>query len=163
VKGYAENRSLFANNSRSIQEQIEEKSIGRVDPKYHSTLRSFIEDASSMVDHIAAIQRADEIPFLATDRNTLNLPGVGKSNTYRTIGITDDGRRILCFELDHSRPHSPQVEQMEDVVVIEAKPVSVYLDELVAMGEDRTEYDSIWGYSAGRIEPRSTVFEGMSR
>ncbi len=29
VKGYKENRTLFANNSRSIQEQIEEKSIGR--------------------------------------------------------------------------------------------------------------------------------------
>ena len=163
VKGYKENRALFANNPRSIQEQIEEKSIGRVDYKYHSTLRSFIAEASNMVELIDGIRKADEIPFLATDRNTLNLPGVGKSNTYRTIGITADGRRILQFELDHSRPHSPAVEAMDDVVIIESKSVAEYLRELQAMGEDISEYESIWGYSAGRLEPRSTVFEGMSR
>jgi len=163
VKGYKENRALFANNSRSIQEQIEEKSIGRVDYKYHSGLRSFISDAPRMVELIDGIRKADEIPFLATDRNTLNLPGVGKSNTYRTIGITADGRRILQFELDHTRPHSPAVEAMGDVVVIESKSVATYMKQLAMMGEDVTEYKSIWGYSAGRLEPRSTVFEELGR
>lgn len=162
VKGYKENRTLFANNSRSIQEQIEEKSIGRVDYKYHSGLRSFISDAPRMVELIDGIRNADEIPFLATDRNTLNLPGVGKSNTYRTIGITADGRRILQFELDHTRPHSPAVEAMGDVVVIESKSVATYMKQLAMMGEDVTEYKSIWGYSAGRLEPRSTVFEDLA-
>jgi lysine 2,3-aminomutase len=162
VKGYGENRTLFANNSRSIQEQIEEKSIGRVDYKYHSSLRSFIGDASRMVELIDGIRKADEIPFLATDRNTLNLPGVGKSNTYRTIGITADGRRILQFELDHTRPHSPAVEAMKDVVIIESKSVVTYMKQLAKMGEDVTEYKSIWGYSAGRLEPRSTVFEDLA-
>jgi len=162
VKGYKENRTLFANNSRSIQEQIEEKSIGRVDYKYHSNLRSFIHDAPRMVELIDGIRKADEIPFLATDRNTLNLPGVGKSNTYRTIGITADGRRILQFELDHTRPHSPAVEAMGDVVVIESKSVAAYMKQLARMGEDVDEYKSIWGYSAGWLEPRSPVFEDRS-
>jgi lysine 2,3-aminomutase len=160
VKGFKENRELFANNPRSMQEQIEEKSMGRVDYRYHSTLRSFISDAKHMVEHIDSIRDADEIPFLATDRNTINLPGVGKSNTYRTIGITNDGRRILEFEFDHTRPHSPVIEEMGSVVIIESKSVAEYLRQLTEMGEDPDEYASIWGYSAGRLEPRSPVFEG---
>ncbi len=160
VKGFKENRELFANNPRSMQEQIEEKSVGRVDYRYHSMLRSFIADAPNIVEHIDSIRDADEIPFLATDRNTINLPGVGKSNTYRTIGITPDGRRILEFEFDHTRPHSPVIEQMGSVVIIEAKSVAQYLRQLASMGENPDEYTSIWGYSAGRLEPRSPVFEG---
>lgn len=160
VKGFKENRELFANNPRSMQEQIEEKSVGRVDFRYHSLLRSFIADAPNMVGHIDQIRDADEIPFLATDRNTINLPGVGKSNTYRTIGITSDGRRILQFEFDHTRPHSPVIEKMGSVVIIESKSVAQYLRQVEAMGEDPKEYASIWGYSAGRMEPRSPVFEG---
>ena len=163
VKGYFENRELFANNPRSMQEQIEEKSIGRVDLRYHSTLRSFVLDAQNMVSHIDSIREADEIPFLATDRNTINLPGVGKSNTYRTVGLTNDGRRILKFEFDDTRPHSPIIEEMGSVIIIESKSVAQYLRQIEAMGEDPTEYHSIWGYSAGRLEPRSPVFEGLVR
>lgn len=162
VKGFTENRELFANNPRSMQEQIEEKSIGRVDVRYHSTLRTFIADAPRMAAHIDSIREADEIPFLATDRNTINLPGVGKSNTYRTIGLTDDGRRILEFEFDHTRAHSPVIEQMKSVVIIESKSVGSYLRQLVRMGEHIDEYQSIWGYSAGRLEMRSPVFEVVS-
>jgi lysine 2,3-aminomutase len=161
VKGYRENRHLFANNARSIQERIEEKSIGRVDPKYHSTMRSFIADAKRLPEAVDAIRKADEIPFLATDRNTLNLPGVGKSNTYRTIGITDDGRRILEFEFDHSRPHSPAVASMGTVIVIESKSIRRYLDQVAQMGENPAEYESVWGYSAGRTEAKSPVFESV--
>ena len=163
VKGFKENRELFANNPRSMQEQNEEKSIGRVDYRYHSTLRSFIADAPNMVEHIESIRSADEVPFLATDRNTINLPGVGKSNTYRTIGLTSDGRRILEFEFDHTRPHSLVIEKMGSVVIIESKSMAHYLRQLEEMGEDPAEYASIWGYSAGRLEARSTVFEGMSK
>jgi lysine 2,3-aminomutase len=159
VKGYHENKHFFANNSRSIQEQIEEKSIGRVDPKYYSRIRSFMKDAESMHDQLNEIRTAEEIPFLATDRNTINLPGVGKSNTYRTIGITDDGRRILSFQQDHSRPHSPIVDTMGEVIIIESKSVAEYLRQLEVIGEDAEEYESIWGYSAGYIETRIPIFD----
>jgi lysine 2,3-aminomutase len=159
VKGYHENKHFFANNSRSIQEQIEEKSIGRVDPKYYSRIRSFMKDAESMHDQLNEIRSAEEIPFLATDRNTINLPGVGKSNTYRTIGITDDGRRILSFRQDHSRPHSPIVDTMGEVIIIESKSVAEYLRQLEVIGEDAAEYESIWGYSAGYIETRIPIFD----
>ncbi len=159
VKGYHENKHYFANNSRSIQEQVEEKSIGRVDPKYYSQIRGFMKSPTHMIEQIEEIRNAEEIPFLATDRNTINLPGVGKSNTYRTIGITENGRRILSFEQDHSRAHSPIVETMNRVIIIESKSVASYLRQLVVNGERHEEYESIWGYSAGYIEPRIPIYE----
>ncbi len=162
VKGFTENRELFATNSRSTQEQVEESSIGQVAQRYHASLRYFMGDAPNMVENIDSIRTSDEIPFLATDRNTLNLPGVGKSNTYRTIGITDDGRRILRFEFDHTRPHSKVIEEMGSVTIIESKSIAHYLRQIAEMGEDPSEYQSIWGYSAGSLAPRSTVFEGLS-
>ncbi|MBI9096029.1 MAG: KamA family protein [Sphaerochaeta sp.] len=162
VKGFTENRELFATNSRSTQEQIEESSIGHVAQRYHASLRPFMSDAQNMVESIESIRKSDEIPFLATDRNTLNLPGVGKSNTYRTIGITDDGRRILEFEFDHTRPHSKVIEEMGSVIIIESKSIAHYLRQIEEMGEDPSEYETIWGYSAGSLAPRSTVFAGIS-
>ncbi|MBL7006578.1 MAG: KamA family protein [Spirochaetia bacterium] len=159
VKGYMENSYFFANNSRSIQEQIEEKSIGRVDPKYYSRIRSFMKTAEDMKEQINEIRDAEVIPFLATDRNTINLPGVGKSNIYRTIGITDDGRRILAFKQDHSRPHSPKMDSMGDIIIIESKSIAQYLRQIEQIGENIAEYESIWGYSAGYIEPRIPIYE----
>lgn len=159
VKGYQENSSNFANNARSIQEQIEEKSIGRVDPKYYGRIRSFIKTAEEMKAQIDAVRKSDDIPFLATDRNTINLPGVGKSNIFRTVGITDDGRRILAFRQDHSRPHSPIMDHMGDIIIIESKSIAKYLEQISEIGEDISEYESIWGYSAGYIEPRIPIYE----
>lgn len=159
VKGYRENSSLFAVNSRSIQEQVEEKSIGRVDPKFYSEIRRFSKHAESMQTQINSMREASGVPFLATDRNTINIPGVGKSNIFRMVGITDDGRRILAFEQDHSRLHSPIVNLMNEVIIIESKSVRDYLDQLEEIGEHADDYATLWGYSIGYIETRIPVFE----
>ncbi len=159
VKGFKENRELFATNSRSTQEQVEESSIGYVAQRYHVALKNFMNDTTHMIENIDAIRTSDEIPFLTTDRNTLNLPGVGKSNTYRTIGITDDGRRILRFDFDNTRPHSRVIKEMGPVIIIESKSIRHYLHQIEEMGEDVAEYASIWGYCAGSLAPRSSAFE----
>lgn len=52
---------------------------------------------------------------------------------------------------------------MGNVVIIESKSIAQYLRQIEQLGEDPDEYTSIWGYSAGRLEPRSLVFEGMTR
>ncbi len=97
------------------------------------------------------------LPFLGTDRNVLNLPGVGKSLTFRTIGITRYGRRILEFELDHTRRHTPAMKDMDKVIIIESKSIAEYLRQLEDIGEDIADYESIWGYSIGETEPRMPV------
>jgi len=79
-----------------------------------------------MVEHIADLRKKESLPFLAADRNVLNLPGVGKSLTYRVIGITRYGRRILEFDHDATRRHSPIIHKMGKVVIVESKSISEY-------------------------------------
>jgi len=89
----------------------------------------------------------------------MNLPGVGKSLTYRTIGITDDGHRILEFEHDHTRNHSPIIDYMGNVIIIESKSIKEYLDQMDSVGEDVMEYKTIWGYSSSETEVRASIYQ----
>ncbi|MBS4012621.1 MAG: KamA family protein [Bacteroidetes bacterium] len=159
VKGYRENSYKFATNARAVQEQIEEKVIGSVPNEYDSEIRKFPQNAENLVENINNLRDKLNVPFLATDRNVMNLPGVGKSLTFRVIGITRGGRRILEFDHDFTRSHSPVVEKIGKFVIIESKSIYNYLQQLEEMGEDRKDYESIWGYSIGETEPRHPVYE----
>lgn len=159
VKGYMENYHNFATNERAVQEQIEEKYIGSIPEKFNSEIQEFTTEADKMVENIQQFRKDNKIPFLATDRNVLNLPGIGKSLTYRTIGITRDGRRILQFDHDETRNHSPIIEKMEKVIIIESKSISKYLRQIEEMGEDRNEYESIYGYSMGATEAVNPMYQ----
>ncbi len=82
----------------------------------------------------------------------MNLPGIGKRMTFRTIGITPDGRIILQFDYDHSRSHSPVANTHNKVTIVESKPVGAYMYQVENMGEDPDQYISIFGYSTGESE-----------
>ena len=112
-----------------------------------------------MNKHIKALLEKTELPFLSTDRNILNLPGVGKSLTFRVIGITRYGRRILEFDHDQTRNHSPIIHKMGKVVIIESKSVHEYLSQLEELGEKREDYEGLYGYSLGQTEPRMPLYE----
>ncbi|MCP5102226.1 MAG: KamA family protein [bacterium] len=159
VKGYMENYNNFATNARAVQEQMEEKVIGRIPKKYFDTIRTFPLEAEQMVENVDKLRDAANLPFLAMDRNVLNLPGVGKSLTYRVIGITRYGRRILEFDHDGTRTHSPIINKIGKIVIIESKSISEYLRQLEGMGEDASEYDGLYGYSIGETEPRMVIYE----
>jgi len=159
LKGYHENTFNYAPVARVVQEEREEKVIGRVPERFHDTLRALPEEAEASIDHIAASRNDANLPFLATDRSVLNLPAVGKSLTFRTIGITRYGRRILEFDHDRTRAHSPIIDRMGKMVVIESKSISEYLQQLDEMGENVAEYGDVFGYSLGETEPRLPIFE----
>ena len=159
VKGYMENTHNFATNARAVQEQIQEKSIGIVPDNFFKEIKGLPNDAENMVKNISSIKKDANIPFLATDRNVLNMPGVGKSLSFRTIGLTDDGRRILEFEHDATREHSPIIHKMGNIEVIESKSISKYLRQIQNDGENIDEYVSIFGFSIGETEERHSVFE----
>lgn len=159
VKGYMENSFKFATNARAAQEQMEEKVIGQIPERFRKEIKRFPMEAEKLVENIRELREKAGIPFLATDRNVLNLPGVGKSMTYRVIGITRAGRRILEFDHDHTRSHSPIVDKIGKFVIIESKSVANYLEQLEDMEEDKREYQSIWGYSIGETEPRTSIYE----
>ncbi len=158
VKGYMENYHNFATNARAVQEQLEEKRLGVIPKEYNELVHTFPENAENMIENINSLREKANIPFLATDRNVLNMPGVGKSLTFRTIGITRQGRRILEFDHDANRRHSPIIDQMGKVVIVESKPIGEYLDQIEEMGEDIKEYQNLWGYSIGETEERMPIY-----
>jgi lysine 2,3-aminomutase len=159
VKGYKENSANFTPNARTVQEEIEEKYLGKVPEEEIEEVQNLILDAENAAKNVQAIRERNDMPFLSTDRNIMNLPGVGKSLTFRTIGITRYGRRILEFDHDRTRSHSPIINQMEKVVIVESKSISEYLRQLEEMGEDRNEYESVFGYSIGETEPLVQLYE----
>ncbi|MFO8087117.1 MAG: KamA family protein [Bacteroidales bacterium] len=159
VKGYMENSHNFATNARSIQERIEEKVLGEIPEQEYATIHKFPEHAENMIEHVANLRNKYNLPFLATDRNVMNMPGVGKSNTFRTIGITHDGRRILKFDHDATRLHSPIVDKMGRVLIVESKSMNNYLQQMTEMGEDPANYRDVYGYSLGETEFRMPVYE----
>jgi len=159
VKGYMENNFNFATNERAVQEQMEEKIYGKIPEKYYNEIKDFPNHSEKLVENISNLKAKADLPFLGTDRNVLNLPGVGKSLTFRTIGITRYGRRILEFDHDSNRNHSPIIEKMGKVIIIESKSISEYLEQLESIGENISDYESIWGYSIGETEPRVPIFE----
>ncbi|MBE0676728.1 MAG: KamA family protein, partial [Bacteroidales bacterium] len=141
VKGYMENYRNFATNARSVQELTEEKYPGIIPSGViDEVLKGMVSTGNGIADRIDAARRKYNLPFLATDRNIVNLPGIGKSLTFRTIGLTRRGRRILEFDHDTARKHSPAVNEHGKVYIIESKPVKKYLEQLEKMGEDTEEY-----------------------
>ena len=159
VKGFMENYHNFATNARSVQEKVEEKRLGLIPTEVNKKLSSLHENPAKSIECIRQIRKEENIPFLSTDRNMLNLPGVGKSMSFRVIGITNDGRRILLFKHDHNRKHSPIIYQMGEIIIIESKSIAKYLEQIKKMGGKTSDYKSIWGYSMSETESRAKVFE----
>ena len=167
VKGFNENYAVFAPNSRSMQEQQEEKIYGQMTPEQAEELYRIletkvgadIETQEDVAKQLRRFMRKHRLPFLATDRSVLNLPAIGKSMTFQLVGLTEEGKRILCFEHDGTRHHSPIINQMGQIYIVENKSLAAYLRQLGKMGEDPEDYASIWSYTKGETEPRFSLYE----
>lgn len=159
VKGFEENRAVFTPNSRSLQEQHEEKIYGRLTAEQASELDTLLADGHDTAAKLRRFMRKYRLPFLATDRSVLNLPAIGKSMTFRLVGLTPEGRRILRFDHDRTRRHSPIIDRMGEIFIVENKSVAAYLRQIGKMGEDPEDYASIWNYTRGETEPRFGLYE----
>ena len=172
VKGFNENYAVFAPNSRSMQEQQEEKIYGQMTPEQAEELYKILEtkvsagineekpkEDADTAKQIRRFMRKHHLPFLATDRSVLNLPAIGKGMTFQLVGLTEEGKRILRFEHDGTRHHSPIIDQMGQIYIVENKSLAAYLRQLSKMGEDPEDYASIWSYTKGETEPRFSLYE----
>ena len=165
VKGFNENYAVFAPNSRSMQEQQEEKIYGQMNPEQAEELYKLLEtkvdteEKEDVARQIRRFMRKHHLPFHATDRSVLNLPAIGKSMTFQLVGLTEEGKRILRFEHDSTRHHSPIIDQMGQIYIVENKSLAAYLRQLGKMGEDPEDYASIWSYTKGETEPRFSLYE----
>lgn len=147
VKGFNENYAVFAPNSRSMQEQQEEKIYGQMTPEQAEELYKILEtkvsagineektkEDADTAKQIRRFMRKHHLPFLATDRSVLNLPAIGKSMTFQLVGLTEEGKRILRFEHDGTRHHSPIIDQMGQIYIVENKSLAAYLRQLSKIG-----------------------------
>lgn len=159
VKGFKENYAVFTPNSRSLQEQNEEKTFGLIAKEKQEELHQMIHNQKDLGKNLTHFLKENNLPFAATDRSVLNLPAIGKSMTFTTIGITSEGKRILKFDHDGSRVHSPIIDKMGQVYIVENKSIAAYLRQLNKMGEDINEYSTIWNYSTGITEPCFSIYE----
>lgn len=159
VKGFQENYAMFTPNCRSLQESEEEKIFGRIPSEKIGELNNLIKGTKDLGRNLSHFLKDNHLLFAATDRSVLNLPAIGKSMTFVMAGITPDGKRILKFEHDATRRHSPIIDHMDQVYIVENKSVAAYLRQLQSMGEDPEAYKSIWYYTDGKTEPRFPLFE----
>ena len=159
VKGFEENYALFAPNSRSVQEVLEEKVCGDLSMELEKEVLELLEYPERIPSELLGLLDKYRQPFLATDRNVMNLPGIGKSMTFQTVGMTKEGKRILRFSLDAGRRHSPQVDHEGNIYIVESKSIAAYLRQLQALGEREEDYSSLWDYAEGRTESRFALFE----
>ena len=150
-----------------MQEQQEEKIYGRMTPEQAEELYKILETKvgteeepkADVAKQLRRFMRKHHLPFLATDRSVLNLPAIGKSMTFQLVGLTEEGKRILRFEHDGTRHHSPIIDQMGQIYIVENKSLAAYLRQLAKMGEDPEDYASIWNYTKGETEPRFSLYE----
>lgn len=159
VKGFEENYEVFAPNARSLQESAEEKAWGRLVPEAEHDFLESLDGAPNKAVAVRQFCAAHDVPFLATDRSVLNLPGIGKSMSFALVGVDAKGRRILRFDHDRTRRHSPIIDRVHEVYIRENKPVYRYLLQLQDMGEDMGEYETLWAYTEGETERRFPFFE----
>ncbi|MDR3119352.1 MAG: KamA family protein [Mediterranea sp.] len=159
VKGFRENYAVFTPNSRSLQEEKEEKIAGKMTHAQQEELACLLEHGADVGERIRRFMKKHHLPFLATDRNVLNLPGIGKSMTFKTVGITSGGERILQFYHDSTRKHSPVINRLAEVFIVENKSIAAYLRQLEKSGEDPEDYTTIWQYTEGKTEPRFRIYE----
>lgn len=112
VKGFNENYAVFAPNSRSMQEQQEEKIYGQMTPEQAEELYKILEtkvsagineektkEDADTAKQIRRFMRKHHLPFLATDRSVLNLPAIGKSMTFQLVGLTEEGKRFFASNM----------------------------------------------------------------
>ncbi len=159
VKGFHENYAVYAPIARSMQEKEEEKKYGVLNKEQQNRFMKILKNNTLYIHEVNNFMKEQNLNFIATDRSVLNLPGIGKSMTFYLAGITAEGKRILRFEHDMTRRHSPAIEHFEDVYITENKSILAYLQQLELLGEDIKDYQSIWKYTEGMTEPKFKLYE----
>lgn len=153
VKGFYENHAIYAPIERSVHESRYEKIYGRPNEEKQIELyKEMIVAKGNPVKIVSDFQRRYKIPFVATDRNVLNLPAIGKSMTYKLIGYKPTGERILQFEHDKTREHSPVINRLGKIYIAENKSLADYLKQLKKLGEDISLYEDIWKCNMSQTE-----------
>jgi len=159
VKGFHENYAVYTPIARSMQEREEEKAEGILTKDEQKQFAEILQSNIPYTKELNNFLLKNKRKFVSTDRSVLNLPGIGKSITFSLIGITNEGKRILGFEHDPTRRHSPAIKSYGKIYITENKSILAYLKQLEELGEEVRSYHSIWKYTEGTTEPKFKLYE----
>ena len=159
VKGFRENYAVYTPIARMMQEREEEKVYGILDHEQQNAFIDIVQNKTRYIKEVNDFLQKNQKMFVATDRSVLNLPGIGKSMTFRLVGITPQGERILCFDHDTTRKHSPVIQKIDTIHITENKSILSYLRQLEQLGEDVKSYQSIWSYTEGVTESKFHLYD----
>ena len=159
VKGFEENSAVFAPNARLAQESAEEKRLAVISPAEAEVLAASLESAPDPGAALRSYLRTHRLKAVVTDRNVLNLPAIGKSMSFNLIGYTSRGHRILSFDHDPTRAHSPVIHRLGKVNIVESRSIASYLRQLDKLGEDPEDYAGIWYYTQNETESRFPLYK----
>jgi len=159
VKGFHENYAVYTPIARTMQERKEEKKFGILRQNDREEFVEILQNNIPYTKEINNFLQKNKYTFASTDRSVLNLPGIGKSMTFNLIGISKEGKRILRFEYDTTRKHSPVLKTFGEIIITENKSILAYLRQLEELGEDAKSYRSIWKYTTGVTEPKFNLYE----
>jgi len=158
VKGFEENRAVFAPNARSVQESAEEKQLAVLSATEAEVLANALKGAPNPGAALRRFMQTHKLKAVATDRNVLNLPAIGKSMTFQVIGLTPTGERVLRFEPDGTRRHSPVLDRIGPIHIVENRTLASYLRQLQTLGEDPDDYATVWNFTQSVTEQRFPLY-----
>lgn len=158
VKGFEENRAVFAPNARSVQESTEEKQLSVLSPTEAGVLADAMKGAPNPGAALRRFMQTHKLKAVATDRNVVNLPAIGKSMTFQVIGLTPTGERVLRFEPDGTRRHSPVLDRIGPIHIVENRTLASYLRQLQTLGEDPDDYATAWNFTQIVTEQRFPLY-----
>nr|MCR5456070.1 KamA family protein [Bacteroidales bacterium] len=140
------------------QESAEEKHLAMLNDTEAEVLASSLRGAPDPGAALRRYMQTHKLSAVATDRNVLNLPAIGKSMTYSLIGYTPEGHRILNFDHDGTRRHSPILDRIGKVNIVESRSIASYLRQLQTLGEDPEDYATVWHYTQSNTEQRFPLY-----
>ncbi len=150
---YVYNQQVFtvetSRRFQTVANRIAMKKVG-VDP-YYTFYPKGKEETKEYLTPLARVaqERKEEARLLPgtfrTDEPVFNVPRLGKNHIRaqqdrELVAIRPDGRRVYLWH-----PWEKGITPMEPWPYVD-NPIYEYLQELEKMGEDPTEYESIWYY-----------------
>ena len=110
-------------------------------------------DASQTYKDVLLAAKPEDVRII---HSPVGMPG--RALNTPLVQALAEGKRLLRFDHDRTRRHSPIIDRMGEIYIVENKSVAAYLRQLEKMGEDAEDYASIWGYTHGQTEPRFGLY-----
>ena len=126
--------AVFAPNSRSLQEQQEEKVFGLIPKEKQKELYRLIRYERPLGKKLSGFFEREPSSFCCHRPQCVESSSHRQKHDFSDGRLTAEGKRILKFDHDTGRRHSPIIDRIGEVYIVENKSVAAYLRQLAGYG-----------------------------